>query len=182
MKKQSGSVSICVLALILSAFSFSKLFAQSELDQYNLVWNSQSKNSGESMPCGGGDIGLNVWVENDELFFYMAKSGTFDENNTLAKLGRVRIKLSPNPFEGKSFRQQLILKDGSVNIKASNGKLTSTITIWVDVFNPAIHVKIQNNRPVITEATYESWRYKERITKGLANNTNSYKWAAPKEV
>jgi hypothetical protein len=181
MKKQSGSVSICVLALILSAFSFSKLFAQSELDQYNLVWNSQSKNSGESMPCGGGDIGLNVWVENDELFFYMAKSGTFDENNTLAKLGRVQIKLSPNPFEGKSFRQELILKDGFVNIKASNGKLTSTITIWVDVFNPAIHVKIQNNRPVITEATYESWRYKERITKGLANNTNSYKWAAPKE-
>ena len=35
------------------------------------------------MPCGGGDIGLNVWVENNELLFYMAKSGTFDENNRL---------------------------------------------------------------------------------------------------
>lgn len=133
------------------------------------------------MPCGGGDIGLNVWVENNELLFYIAKSGTFDENNTLCKLGRVRIKLSPNPFEGKSFHQELILKDGYVNIKASKEKLTSNISIWVDVFHPAIHVNIRNNKPVVTEATYESWRYKDRITKGLANNANSYKWAAPKE-
>ena len=36
------------------------------LEQYNVIWTSQSKNSGESMPVSGGDIGLNVWVENDE--------------------------------------------------------------------------------------------------------------------
>ena len=35
-----------------------------QLNDYNIVWNSQSQNSSESMPCGGGDIGLNVWVEN----------------------------------------------------------------------------------------------------------------------
>ena len=28
----------------------------------NLVWNTQSRNASESMPCGGGDIGMNVWV------------------------------------------------------------------------------------------------------------------------
>jgi len=48
------------------------------LDDYNVVWNTQSKNSSESMPCGGGDVGLNVWVENDELLFYLSRSGTFD--------------------------------------------------------------------------------------------------------
>ena len=26
------------------------------LKQYNVVWTSMSKNSGESMPCSGGDI------------------------------------------------------------------------------------------------------------------------------
>ena len=45
------------------------------------------------MPCGGGDIGLNVWVENGDILFYIAKSDAFDENNTLLKLGRVRIHL-----------------------------------------------------------------------------------------
>ncbi|MDB5010357.1 MAG: hypothetical protein JWQ06_1146, partial [Mucilaginibacter sp.] len=73
---------------LLFSISFLKVEAQQdELKAYNLVWNSQSKNSGESMPCGGGDIGLNVWVENGELYFYIAKSGTFDENNTFLKLG-----------------------------------------------------------------------------------------------
>jgi hypothetical protein len=51
------------------------------LDSYNVVWDSQSSNPSESMPVGGGDIGLNVWVENNELLFYIGRSGTFDENN-----------------------------------------------------------------------------------------------------
>ena len=33
-------------------------------DSYNVVWTTQSRNSSESMPLGGGDLGLNVWVEN----------------------------------------------------------------------------------------------------------------------
>jgi len=177
MKRMSQGLWCFVLLFLIPP----SLLAQTELDRCNIAWDTQSKNSGESMPCGGGDIGLNVWIENNELFFYIAKSGTFDENNTLLKLGRVRIKLSPNPFEGKTFRQELILKDGYVNIKASNGKLTSNISICVDFFHPVIHVDIQNNSPAITEATYETWRYRNRITKGVANNTNSYKWAAPKE-
>jgi len=162
------------LALILSSIS---LHAQKELDNCNVIWTSQSKNSGESMPCGGGDIGLNVWVENGELFFYIAKSGTFDENNALLKLGRVRIKLSPNPFEGTQFQQVLDLKNGFVTINASNGKLTTQITIRVDVFHPLIQVNIESNRAVVTEAIYESWRYKDRPSRGRANNANSYKWA-----
>src|SRR6185436_4642898 len=111
------------------------------------------------------------------LLFYISQSGTFDENNALLKLGRVRVKLSPNPFEGKKFAQQLILKDGYVNIKASNGKLSTNIDVWVDVFHPVIHIDIRNNIQVTTEATYESWRYKERLSSGRANNANSYKWA-----
>ena len=78
-------------------FTFFKIFiigivficpvSAQQLNDYNIVWNSQSQNSSESMPCGGGDIGLNVWVENGELLFYMSRSGTFDENNSMLKLG-----------------------------------------------------------------------------------------------
>jgi len=55
----------------------------------NVVWNSPGKNAGESMPCGGGDIGLNVWVENGDLLIYLSRSGAFDENNIFPKLGRL---------------------------------------------------------------------------------------------
>jgi hypothetical protein len=164
------------LFVILFLFTFHSASAQDELDQCNVTWTTQSNNSGESMPCGGGDIGLNVWVEKGDLFFYIARSGAFDENNTLLKAGRVRIKLSPNPFEGKDFQQELLLRDGYVLIKASKGKLTSNISIWVNAFQPAINVEINCSQPATTEATFESWRYKDRILNGRENNANSYKW------
>ena len=134
-----------------------------QLNDYNIVWNSQSQNSSESMPCGGGDIGLNVWVENGELLFYMSRSGTFDENNSMLKLGRVRVKLTPNPFaKGGTFKQELKLKEGYVEITGKKDNLKSTINVWVDVFRPVIHVDIKSNQPVLTEAVYENWRTKDR--------------------
>src|SRR6187431_419795 len=105
-------------------------------ENYKINWTTQSKNASESMPCGGGDIGLNVWVENGDLFFYMSQSGAFDENNALLKQGRVRIQLTPNPFAGTNFKQELLLKDGHIKITAGNAGLNTTVLIWVDVFNP----------------------------------------------
>ena len=78
------------------------------------------------MPCGGGDIGLNVWVEKGDLLFYISRNGVFDENNVVPKLGRVRVRLSPNPFNGgDSFRQELKLNEGYVEISGKKGKLSA---------------------------------------------------------
>ncbi len=165
--------------LLLILFSFSKSGASQDLNQYNLVWDSQSKNSAESMPLGGGDIGLNVWVENNDLLFYISKSGTFDENNTMLKLGRVRLKLSPNPFINQSFKQELDLQNGNINITAGNH---TKINLWVDVFNPVIHVEIDSKTPVLAEAHFENWRYKDRIPRGKENNANSWKWAPQGDI
>lgn len=128
------------------------------------------------MPCGGGDIGLNVWVENNEIYAYLSRSGTFDENNTLLKLGRIKLRLTPNPFEG-SFKQELVLKDGYIKISGVNGKLTGEVKVWVDVYKPLVHFEVKANKKVTTEASYQSWRFGDRITKGRENNQNSYKWA-----
>lgn len=162
--------------------SFTVQAQLNELERYNVTWTTQSKNSGESMPVGGGDIGLNVWVENGEIYFYMAKSGTFDETNALLKLGRVKIRMTPNAFEGKEFSQQLVLKEGNVKLEAANGKLKTAITVWVDVARPVIHVDIESNRPITTEAAYESWRYKDRPLQGHATFGTSYKWTAPADA
>lgn len=143
---------------------------------YNTLWTSQSKGSYESMPCGAGDIGLNVWVENNELFFYISRSGSFDENNCLLKTGRVRLKLTPNPFTRGDFKQELKLKDGYVEIEAGS----TVIELWVDVFRPVIHVEIKSKEKVATEVCYENWRYKDRLVRKGEGNANSYKWAIPK--
>ncbi|MFC0877313.1 DUF5703 domain-containing protein [Saccharicrinis sp. FJH2] len=152
------------------------------LDAYNVVWTTQSKNASETMPCGGGDIGLNVWVENGDILFYMAKSGTFDENNSMLKLGRVRVHLSPNPFEGKAFSQELKLSDGSVNIFGSDGDLSADVKIWVDVYSPVIHVTVSSSQKTTLQTTYESWRYQDRLLRKLENFQNSYKWINPEDL
>ena len=94
------------------------------------------------MPCGGGDIGLNVWVENNELLFYISRSGSLDENNCLLKSGRIRVKLTPNPFINSNFSQQLNLRKGFVDVNAGN----TNIRLWVNVFSPVIHVDIYSKK------------------------------------
>lgn len=143
----------------------------------NYVWTSPSRNSSESMPCGGGDMGMNIWVEQGDIFFYVTRSGSFDENNTLLKSGRFRIRFSPNPFINvKDFRQVLHLNDGSVEISASG----TIVRIWADVFHPVAYVDVVGKKPLKMELSYESWRYRDRlVTKGESQQC-SYKWALPK--
>ena len=146
-----------------------------ELDKMNPIWTSQSKNAAESMPCGGGDIGLNVWVEQGEVLVYLSQSGMFDENNALLKAGRLRLKLFPNPFS-ENFKQELILKDGNVKISGGSGKMATSLSIWVDVFHPVVHVDISSASKISTVASYENWRYQDRLLTRKENNANSWKW------
>ncbi|MCU0374044.1 MAG: DUF5703 domain-containing protein, partial [Chitinophagaceae bacterium] len=140
--------------LIFCRISFAQV-----IDDYNIVWTSQSKNAGESMPCGGGDIGLNVWTERDEILFYLSRSGAFDENNVFPKLGRVRLRTTPNVFAGAAFRQELKLKDGYVEISTKKNRQTTTFKIWVDVHSPIVHVDWQSTQAIQVEAVYENWRF-----------------------
>ena len=149
------------------------------LENYNQIWTTQSDNSSESMPLGGGDVGLNVWVEKGDLYFYFSRSGTFDEHNTLLKLGRVKVSLTPNPFvDNEGFHQELVLKDGYISIVQKDTK----IKLWVDVFKPIIHLDLESENPLVMTASYESWRHKNRESKGKANNANSYKWVPQGDI
>ena len=168
---------ICFLLIFFAAL---QLNGQQINSNYNIVWNTQSQNASESMPCGGGDIGMNVWVENGQLLIYAARSGSFDENNALMKGGRLRIKFSPNPFNGKIFKQELHLQQGYVTVEGESNGVNIYVRIWADVFNPVVHIDINSNKNINTEAAYESWRYQDRIIQARENFGNSYKWAAPK--
>lgn len=132
---------------------------RARMHAYNPVWDRPSANAGESMPCGAGDIGLNVWVEGEDILFYVARSGAFDETNSYLKLGRMRLTLSPSPFgAGKPFRQELSLTDGEMTISADE----VSVAIWADVASPVVHVSVESKAPVAVTATLESWRLKDR--------------------
>src|SRR5258708_32168276 len=85
----------------------------------DVTWNSLGTNENNSMPLGNGDIALNVWTEqNGDIVLLLAKSDAWSENGQLLKLGRVRVKLTPNPFiSSEAFTQTLRLETGEVQIQ-----------------------------------------------------------------
>ena len=85
------------------------------LDAYNVTWTEPGTKALHSMPCGGGNVALNVWTTKDALLFYIASPDSWD-GQTQVKMGRVRLTLSPNPFSGTEFRQEHRLADNSIHV------------------------------------------------------------------
>lgn len=158
-----GTALTSFLAAFLPERATARTGADGAIAAYNPVWTSQSANALASMPCGGGDIGRNIWVENGDVLLYVARSGAFDETNAYLKLGRVRLTLTPNPFAASApFRQELVLDKGHVVIEGGHGAKRTRLTLWVDVFSPVVHVEIDSPQPTHLTAQYESWRTADR--------------------
>lgn len=171
MKTMKKSISLCMMLLVCVVLT------AKEYVPADYIWTTQSKNSSESMPCGGHDIGMNVWVENGDLMFYLSKSGLFDENNTLLKAGRIRLHIEGNPF-GKDFSQRLCLDDGAIYIYG----VGMEIRLWADVFTPKVFMKIKGAKKRKATLSYESWRYRDRLITKDECQQCSWKWLLPKET
>jgi len=131
-------------------------------DRYDVVWTTPSRDSSGSMPLGNGDIGLNLWVEpTGDLVFYISKTDAWDAHCRLLKVGRVRVRLEPNPVaEGGPFRQRLRLGRGEVEITAGPEGRAARWRVWVDANRPVVRVEVESDRPATAEAVLELWRTK----------------------
>lgn len=141
------------------------------------AWTTQSMNSAGSMPCGGHDVGMNVWVEKGDVVFYLSKSGMLDENNTLLKAGRFRLTMDGQPFDGTDFEQRLCLDDGAIYIKGGGVE----VRLWADVYQSKVFMEINASRPTAATLSYESWRYRDRPVTKAECQQGSYKWNIPKD-
>jgi len=135
---------------------------------YNVVWTNRSADATGSMPLGGGALGLNAWVEGDDVLFYIGSPDSRIESGQLVKLGRVRLTLDPPAFR-RDFRQELNVADNSVRIRGTtaDGRPVA-LTLWVDAFQPVVHMELESAAPVNVRAAFESWRFQARpVTSGL---------------
>ena len=168
MKNKCGHPSliigiICCLALPLALLSGSSKQAYdpiAALEKYNVVWDSPSKDAWGTMPAGNGDLSLNVWMEESgDLLFYIGKTDSWDDNCRLLKLGRVRVRLNPNPLlKSKVFKQTLKLSEAAVEINCGQGQDEVDLKVWADANHPVIHVAVKSKKPVEATATVELWR------------------------
>ena len=127
---------------------------QTWLDSYQIVWDSQSADARGSMPIGAGNIGLNVWVEKDELLIYFGSPDSWSyrgagfNTQMQTKLGRLRLKFSPGVW-AKEFRQELELATNSIVL---SGKTTDghaiKLRVWIDAMQPVVHLEGQSESPI----------------------------------
>ncbi|WP_127586731.1 DUF5703 domain-containing protein [Paenibacillus koleovorans] len=133
-------------------------------EEFEVSWDSPSVGSQDSMPAGNGDIGMNVWVEeNGDLLVYISKTDAWDETGRLLKLGRLRVSMTPNVLLRGPFRQTLSMRRGEVAIEAGAAGERVRIAVWCDANRPALHVEAQTDQPVAIAARLELWRTEERV-------------------
>ncbi|MCX6880556.1 MAG: DUF5703 domain-containing protein, partial [Verrucomicrobia bacterium] len=170
MKKQSVILTgLTAMWLAVPALVRAADAAADPLDACNVVWDSPSRNSSGSMPIGNGDIGMNVWVEeNGDLLLLIGKTDAWDENGRIVKVGRVRLTLTPSPFvKGQQFRQELKLRDGMIEITGGAPGAATVAKVWVDVNRPVIRVECAGPQPFDVTAKTEVWRTEKRLFGGM---------------
>jgi hypothetical protein len=128
---------------------------------YNIVWSNQSVDARGSMPIGGGNIALNVWLEKDELMMYIGSPDSWSyrgkgfNTQMQTKLGRIRLKLTPVPW-AKEFQQELELASNSILLagKTADNKAVK-LRVWIDALQPVVHLEGKSDTPVEASVSVE---------------------------
>lgn len=157
--------------LLVCAFSLVKAQNIFRPDACNVQWTVPGPGSAQSMPLGNGDIGLNVWVEeNGDLAFYISKTdawgGVADEQDpwmkqggVLMKLGLVHISLKPAPvMKSTPFLQLLKLSNGEIEVTEGDAVSRNKFRVWVDANHPVVRIEAVSRRPVKVEVRLDNWR------------------------
>ena len=145
-------IALCV-ALLATAQGFN-------VNRYCVTWNSPSGNPSGSMPIGNGEVGANVWMEdNGNLLFYLSRTDSWSENTELLKLGRVRVAMHP-ALTGNNvkFTQHLDLENGKIHIVLNDGIRQASLAFWVDSESPVVYVEGKSNYDMQVIVTPEIWR------------------------
>ena len=144
------------------------------VSQYNVVWDSPSKDSFDSMPLSGRrGAGANVWVQDGSLWIYLAHNGAYDESGALLKLGALR--LSPVGVDWKqpaAFQQTQDPATATIAVE-STAKDGTQIKLRLRFLGETLLVDAAASRALVWEASFATWRdapHKGRYTGGIADS------------
>lgn len=155
-----------------------------ELARYEPVFTSPGGDPSGAMPLGNGEVGVSAWVEtNGDLCFYVARTDAWSEANRLLKLGKVRVRLTPNTLAAHApFRQTLRLSAGVLEIGGGVPSSVTKLRVFVDSERPIVRVLGESERPLDVSVSLEPWRTTKKV---LVGDELASSWTmrdAPKSV
>lgn len=142
------------------AFAMVASAGAQSLEDYDVVWDSPSKDSAGSMPLGNGEVTLNAWVEagTGDLLILIGRTDSHSEIGRVLKVGRLRISMDASPFLGPDFRQRLQLREGQIEFSGGG----ETLRLFVDCNIDVVHLEGNLKTARKVAVTVESWREKPR--------------------
>lgn len=134
-------------------------FAAQDLDPLNVVWSTPSADAAGSMPIGNGRFGANVWVEpSGDILLLLSRTDAWSEACRLLKLGRLRVRLDPNPLPAGPFRQVVVLREGRIDLTLGDTRLE----VWIDPDHDVLWISGESGSAHRVEARLETWRTARR--------------------
>lgn len=128
-----------------------------DIGKYNIVWDSPSKDSLDSMPLSGRlGAGANVWVEEGAIWIYPAHNGAYDEQGRLLKLGCIRVVPVDFKLGDAGFRQELVLANGTITIAQGDFKAS----LWFA--GETLVVESASGKPLAYDVSFGTWRDRKR--------------------
>lgn len=89
------------------------------------------KSAMQSIPLGNGDLGANIWADEDALYILLSKTDAFSRLHRLLKTGYIKLKF-PKGVLNENLRFHLVLNEGILKISNEN----INIQIYADAFKP----------------------------------------------
>jgi alpha-L-fucosidase 2 len=170
-------MALIFISLIAGKSEGAEIASDDPMDNYNVVWTTPSENHNGSMPIGNGETGLNLWVEpSGDLVLLISRTDSWDENERLCKLGRVRIKFNPRLADGM-FKQELKLRQGEIQIVGGPEGKSVTARIWVDANRQVIHVDADSESAFETQVDLDLWRKQVQTADKIGDGIDSFKGA-----
>jgi hypothetical protein len=155
--------------LIMTFVAYTSVMAQptvwkQDLRAYNIVWDSPSRDSFESMPLPGArGAGANVWVQDGALWLYLAHNSAYDEEGRLLKLGCLRLTpIGLDWHDPTSFRQEQDLATGTIRV-TSTTKDGTCLTLHLQFLGETLLVNTTASRDIVWEVAYGTWRDVPRL-------------------
>jgi hypothetical protein len=128
-----------------------------DLAKYNVVWDTPSKDSLDSMPLSGcHGAGANVWVQDGSIWIYPSHNGAYDEQGRLLKLGCIRITPDGVKLGQAGFRQELVLANGTITITQGDFQAA----LWFA--GETLLFESRAAKPIAYGVAFGTWRDKKR--------------------
>lgn len=125
----------------------------------NVVWDSPSKDSFDSMPLPGSrGAGANVWVQDGALWMYLAHNSAYDEAGRLLKLGCLRITPAGVDWtRPAAFKQAQDLASGTISVEstASDG---TRIQWRLRFLGESLVMDCTSSRELAWDVSFGTWR------------------------